>query len=108
MLEPALVKLGMRGRFTPSLFLARCATAQPLQVQISYGGSMHALGSVSGLETREFTIARRVIAGYYQFWLLATPYGSGDSRESEPFALNGAHMVEWNVDGRHLRSVTLR
>ena len=93
----------------PAIVRVINGTAQPFRVQIAYGGSLHTLGSVSGLETREFAIARRDIVGYYQFRLLATMRDNrAEPHESEPFALNGANMVEWQVDARRLRSVTLR
>ena len=84
-------------------------TAQPYRVSIVFGGgSSRVLGSVSGLEARDFAIARKTMFGYEEFQLTVAVRDGTAHRESERFSFTGARVVEWTLDSRLSRSVTLR
>jgi len=83
-------------------------TTTPVRISLIYADTPHMLGTVSALETRELYVSRRTLLGVEQMQLAAASRDGTGQEISERFSLSGARLVEWQLDLRHLHSVTLR
>lgn len=82
--------------------------AQAYRVSIRLDGVMRVLGSVPGLETRDFAIDQKSVAGSAKCQLFVAERNGAHPRDSEFFPLSGARRVTWILDSRQLHFVTLR
>src|SRR5262249_36189901 len=83
-------------------------TTTSVRISLIYDGTTHLLGNVPALETREIPVVRKTLVGIPQLQLGAAPRVGSGQEISEVFSLSGARLVEWQLDARHLHSVTLR
>lgn len=68
-----------------------------VRVYAERDGVRHRLGTVEGMNTKEFRIPDRVLAGAWRFSLAATPLASSDVAESPSLELIPGCRTHWKL-----------